>query len=359
MKKSLLALAVLATATTANAATVYDKDGTTLDIGGRVQAVAYSGHFGAAGEEDSSLANSARFNVGGTVKANDYVSGYAFTEWDTSDGIDNDKFSARDQYLGLDFNEFGKLQFGKQLNSIYDAQAATDVFEEVGGVVQGSSNSDYRVGNFRYIFENSGFNASASLQTATNNAVINGNEEQAVNSGYSLGLGYTFENVVFGPLSVQLAYDYVNGQNDYADRHDLTNSNDEYSFTSFDNFRHQAASIAWGAPDEGFYVAALYEGSKTKFANDSEIKTKGFEAVIGYTFDFGLSAVAGYELLDTNTQYLSVSDAPQIARRVPVILRYAVADSFEVWAEAEFDANSSKNVEERGSLYAAGARYTF
>lgn len=39
MKKSLLALAVVlaATSATASAATVYDKDGTTLTVGGRVQ----------------------------------------------------------------------------------------------------------------------------------------------------------------------------------------------------------------------------------------------------------------------------------------------------------------------------------
>ena len=40
MKKSLLALAVLASASAAQAATVYDKDGTSLVIGGRIQAVA-------------------------------------------------------------------------------------------------------------------------------------------------------------------------------------------------------------------------------------------------------------------------------------------------------------------------------
>lgn len=41
MKTSLLALAVVlaATSATASAATVYDKDGTTLTVGGRVQSV--------------------------------------------------------------------------------------------------------------------------------------------------------------------------------------------------------------------------------------------------------------------------------------------------------------------------------
>lgn len=45
MKKTLLALAALASASMANAATVYDKDGTQLAIGGRIQAVVYNGNY--------------------------------------------------------------------------------------------------------------------------------------------------------------------------------------------------------------------------------------------------------------------------------------------------------------------------
>ena len=48
MKKSLLALAVVAVAASANAATVYDKDGTSLTLDGRVQAVFYNGNHGKA-----------------------------------------------------------------------------------------------------------------------------------------------------------------------------------------------------------------------------------------------------------------------------------------------------------------------
>lgn len=46
-EKSLLALAVVfaASSATASAATVYDKDGTTLTVGGRVQSVFYNGFY--------------------------------------------------------------------------------------------------------------------------------------------------------------------------------------------------------------------------------------------------------------------------------------------------------------------------
>ena len=166
MKKSLLALAVLAVATSATAATVYDKDGTSLKVGGRVQAIAYNGNFGKAGKDDSTLKNSARFNVAGTTKVNDAVSVFAFTEWEASNGDDTDNFVTRDQYVGADFGAFGKVQAGKSLNSIYDVQAATDVFEETGALVQGDTNVDRRSGTFRYIYDNNGFYAAASYQIA-------------------------------------------------------------------------------------------------------------------------------------------------------------------------------------------------
>lgn len=65
MKKSLLALAVVfaASSATASAATVYDKDGTTLTVGGRVQSVFYNGFYKKAGYKDASLVNSSRFSV--------------------------------------------------------------------------------------------------------------------------------------------------------------------------------------------------------------------------------------------------------------------------------------------------------
>ena len=86
MKKSLLALAVVAAATSANAATVYDKDGTSLAVGGRVQAVVYNGNAAGIAENDAGLVNSARLNIAGSTKINDSVSVFAFSEWNMADG---------------------------------------------------------------------------------------------------------------------------------------------------------------------------------------------------------------------------------------------------------------------------------
>ena len=357
MKKSLLALAVLAVATSATAATVYDKDGTSLKVGGRVQAIAYNGNFGKAGEDDSTLKNSARFNVAGTTKVNDAVSVFAFTEWEASNGDDKDDFVTRDQYVGADFGAFGKVQAGKSLNSIYDVQAATDVFEETGALVQGDTNSDRRSGTFRYIYDNNGLYASASFQFAQDDVDVAFMDKVDVEDGFGLGLGYTFDNVVFGPLSIKAAYDYVKCQDDLV--------------RDFDTYKNTVASVAWGS-DTGLYLAGLFSSYKVNFDPDSNYrkKVKGVELVAGYGFDNGLSVTIGYDVKDSKFKSTGYTSSSSIQRRVPVIANYQVAPTFKVWVEAEFDANSSDDVNNsrdirsvdhnaKDTLFAAGARYVF
>ena len=63
-KKTLLATLVAATAaTTASAATVYDKDGNSFEVGGRVQGGFYS--VAANDGDASALKGAARLNIGG------------------------------------------------------------------------------------------------------------------------------------------------------------------------------------------------------------------------------------------------------------------------------------------------------
>ncbi len=383
MKKSLLALAVLAVATSATAATVYDKDGTSLKVGGRVQAIAYNGNFAKAGRDDSTLKNSARFNIAGTTKVNDAVSVFAFSEWEASNGDDNDDFVTRDQYVGADFGVFGKVQAGKSLNSIYDVQSATDVFEETGALVQGDTNGDRRSGTFRYIYDNNGFYAAASYQIAQDQIKVAGKKVD-VENGFGFGLGYTFDNVVFGPLSIKAAYDYVkcqndsdfiqsiNGQNNGETKwfYDSTNAMFHSVFFSdgrvFDSFKNTAVSVAWGS-DTGLYLAGLFNTYKVTYDNEFDDGdyvsnardiVKGFELVAGYGFDNGLSFTIGYDVKDAKEKATGYSSESVILRRVPVIANYQIAPTFKVWAEAEFDANSNDD-QDRGTLVAAGARYVF
>ncbi|WP_406031102.1 porin [Succinivibrio sp.] len=350
MKKSLLALAVAFAATNASAVTVYDKDNTSFAVGGRVQSVVYNGAYDKAGDHDAGLVNSARLNLSGNTKINDYVSVFAFSEWNMADGnkedkaATGDKINTRDQYVGADFGSFGKVLAGKAFDALYAVQAATDVFEDTA-CIDNATAADRRTGMFRYVYDNNGFFASASYNTASDEALVAG-DKLDVEQGYAASAGYTFDNVVFGPLAFKGGYSYVEGQDD--------------KFNNFKDFENTAFSVTWGSLDSGLYLAALYNAHNTTYVPQFKECTKGYELVAGYAFDFGLTVLTGYEVSDTkykdiNSGWVSPST---LVRRVPVLVNYQVAPSFNIWTEAEFDANSD-SYEDRGTKFSAGARYTF
>ena len=373
MKKSLLALAVVAAATSANAATVYDKDGTSLAVGGRVQAVVYNGNAAGIAENDAGLVNSARLNIEGNTKVNDYVSAFAFSEWNMADGnksATGDSINAREQYVGADFGDFGKILVGKTYDAANAVLAATDVFEDFGARLQGSINGDRRTGMFRYVYDNNGIFGSVSYQTAADDSTVQGSKAD-VEGGFAAAAGYTFDNVVFGPLSFKAGYSYVKGQDDNGDY--LASAIKGEKNYKFDDFKVISASIAWGSTDNGLYIGALYNTQRAKQRLDGaqssyKNKVKGYEFVVGYTFDNGVGLFTGYNFTDAKTvdpeADPSRSDSA-IYRRVPVYVNYAINDNFNIWGEAEFDANSTSEKDhqlqggETGTMLSAGARYTF
>lgn len=379
MKKTLLALSVTAVAASANAATVYEKDGSSLAIGGRVQSVFYNGNYRKAGEKDSSIQNSARLNIAGKTQLTDWVSGFGYAEWDADDGQEHNGFEAREQYVGADFGDYGELIAGRFLDSTYSVEAVTDIYEDAAGSVQGKLNNERRGGQLMYTFDNNGFFAQAGVQTAQNKAALIDStyfadeDEYAIDSGYNGVLGYTFEDVLFGPLAFKAGYSFIKGQTN-ADRGEETASVDDdgnitYTYgngNTFDKFKHANASVAWGNVDSGFYVAALYEHTSLETVFDKKIN-HGYELTVGYAFENGVSVFAGYETSYYNTESKgnAKKDRKAVVRRIPVFVNYAVNENFNVWTEAGFNAGSSASAEKlvgedaREALFSVGARYTF
>ncbi|WP_202107626.1 porin [Succinivibrio dextrinosolvens] len=378
MKKSLLALAVVAVAASANAATVYEKDGTSLGLDGRVQSVYYSNNHNKAGENDSSIQNSGRFGIGGKTQVTDWVAGIGYAQWDVSDGSAHNSFEARDQYVGADFGEFGVLKAGRFVDSSYYAEEVTDHYEDAAGTVQGKFNGERRGGQLMYTYDNYGFHAQAGVQTAQDNAKVVGNDyfydgadEFAVDSGFNGALGYTFDDVVFGPLSFRAGYSYLKGQTG----NDLKGGD---AGEDFNNFKHATVGASWGNLNSGFYVAALYEYAKmtglsvdVDFA-DAEfegvnVKNKGFELAVGYAWDNGVSALVGYESSKVKVTVDDFDgDGTYTIRRIPVFVNYKINSNFNVWAEAGFNAGSDHPEDREAgdnkidkTVFSVGARYTF
>ena len=116
MKKSILALAVasVAMSSVASAATVYDKDGTSLEMYGRVQAVVYSNHASDNSYGDTGLTATGRLGFNMRTQLNDSIAAFANAEWDVADGNGaDDSFDVRRLYVGTDFGTYGKLQAGR------------------------------------------------------------------------------------------------------------------------------------------------------------------------------------------------------------------------------------------------------
>ncbi|MDY5188639.1 MAG: porin [Succinivibrio sp.] len=385
MKKSLLALVIAACASqSVMAATVYDKDGTSLKVGGRVQAVLYKGGSDGkmAGEKDSTLENSARFNIEGKTKVNSNLKPFAKAEWDMADSSTRagEKVKSRDMFVGVNFGDFGKLQLGRYKSNQAWVTKTTDVFDDFGCLAQ--SNDDSRnSGRIDYEFSRSGFDAKIGYVTAVDSFKIVGNDAKtfngvefksvAIDHAFSLATGYTFDNVAFGPLSLRAGYEQIVGQ-EGDDLKAKSVVKAETGFEDFDKTSAYSLGASWGS-DVGFYTGLSFENKKYQFNNDiDDVKTQALEFVVGYGFDFGLSLVAGYnqvKIKDITYFYNKTEKDVEdfTLKYLPVYANYKLNPNFNIWSEARFnltsddDLKTSKLKDENtdGTYFSVGARYTF
>ena len=376
MKKSLLALVIAACSSqSVMAATVYDKDGTSLKVGGRVQAVLYKGGSDGkmAGEKDSTLENSARFNIEGKTKVNSNLKPFAKAEWDMADSSTRagEKVKSRVMFVGVYFGDFGKLQFGRYKSNQAWVTKTTDVFDDFGCLAQ--SNDDSRnSGRIDYEFSRAGFDAKIGYVTAVDSFKIVGNDAKtfngvefksvAIDHAFSLATGYTFDNVAFGPLSLRAGYEQIVGQ-EGDDLKAKSVVKAETGFEDFDKTSAYSLGASWGS-DVGFYTGLSFENKKYQFNNDiDDVKTQALEFVAGYGFDFGLSLIAGYNQVKIKDYFKD----DVTLKYLPVYANYKLNPNFNIWSEARFNLTSDddlktsklKDKNTDGTYFSVGARYTF
>ncbi|MDD6318749.1 MAG: porin, partial [Succinatimonas hippei] len=132
MKNSLKLLAGAVAAVTAfgaQAAQIYNKNDTTLDITGQVEAVYWSGHNHANG--DQTISNRARFGLEGRTKLAGDIYGFGKFEqqWENEEDSSGTNETSRDQYVGVDFGQGGVITAGRFLNNEYKIESVTDYYE--------------------------------------------------------------------------------------------------------------------------------------------------------------------------------------------------------------------------------------
>ena len=281
MKKTILAIAIPALfASAANAAVVYDKDGTSFDIYGRVQANYYGEHD----DTDAELVGSSRLGWSGKVALNNTWSGIAKTEWQVSAENSANKFDSRHIYVGFDGTQYGKIIFGQTDTAFYDVLEPTDIFNEWGDV--GNFYDGRQEGQIIYSNTFGGFKGKLSYQTNDDKAVKvtdigQGIKEDAIygpnakrNYGYAAAAGYDFD---FG-LGLNAGYAY---------------SDLESTASSASGDKKEWALGAHYAIN-GFYFAGVYtEGDLKNDTTGYKGEGRGYELAASYNVD-AWTFLAGY-----------------------------------------------------------------
>jgi predicted porin len=306
MKKTLTSIAILTAivSTTTHAATVFNKDGKTLSVGGRME---FRGDFG--GNEDGekiegSMQNKsrARLNIEGTTEINDHLDAFGFYEVEhgvisaaeKNQGDNGEKLKQRYMFVGID-SDFGALSFGKQdsagvmISDISDLGIYTGIQKEF--IAAGDEQVNNTVAYSGAFFEEA---------LTLNASVIAG--EKAHTDGFGVAAKYDL------PFGLGFALGYA--QNGNGESHGIKQGTAKQTIAG--------VSYAIGGLElGGTYTQGDVDDSTSR-------KFKGTELSAVYSFDSGFSLLAAYQ----NTEKDKLANTGKEKN-----------DFYEVTGEYEFTAN--------------------
>lgn len=220
MKKTLVALAVAAVAaTSANAAVVYNQDGTKVEVGGQFRVLLTKN----SGERADLKNPGSRVEIKATQELGNGFSALAATQlrFSARDAAGDEKqdfndIEAYDVYAGFAYDQAGTLTFGKQASN-QDDLGISDYTYDLGDVKQ-THNHDDKAAKFRSV-EWNGFSFGADYFFG--DAKKDSDTEQN-GKGWGAALFYTAEIANDTTLTVNGGYTKVK----QFDRTDLTNNGD-------------------------------------------------------------------------------------------------------------------------------------
>lgn len=293
MKKTYIALAIaaLATAAGANAATVYKTDATQFDIGGRAE---FRGDFIGTddGQEiDGTMHNASRFriNFAGETKITDNLSGIGFYEAEqgVTSSADNDAttdLTQRYVFAGFKTN-VGNFTFGRQDTSTVMISQMSDITTYSGAQKSFIDAGDEQINNN---IQYAGNFLNDALTVKAN--VILGEEDNS--DGYGVAAKYTL------PIGLGLALGYA--ANDISD--DATETiggvqvASQYAGQSADQF---IAGVNYSMG--GLYAAVTYTTGNLNDDQDFD----GVETAVQYKWDTGFRVIGAYQYQEADSEAIN------------------------------------------------------
>ncbi|USV58354.1 porin [Aeromonas encheleia] len=322
MKKTALTMAIssLLLAGGAQASTVYNQDGTKLDIGGRVQGM----YYGSDNDSENGDQSYLRLRIGGETRINSETVANGFIEYNVPTN-DSDT-ELRYAYVGVKNDRFGAFSYGRQDGLIAKAvNDYTDVLPEWGGDGLGKGTEVFGTGRtnglaqYFYTFDGlvlgAQFTGENEAQNDSTSSWTKGSAE-----GYALSANYNFDM----GISLGLAYNQAGKTADQS-----ANSN----FGGDDDAKLTAVGIKYNA--NNLYAAATYAyGEDHVYVNQSGYngyaeESNGYEAVVQYTWGqwkpslaYNRLDVKGETFDDTLTEYVSIGAWYNINENFDVYVDY-------------------------------------
>ena len=332
MKRNILAVVIpaLLVAGAANAAEMYNKDGNKVSLYGKVDAR----HTFSSDASDSGDATYARFGFKGETQINSELTGYG--QWEYNFQANNSESSdpligqegnkTRLGFAGLKYGDYGSLDYGRNYGVVYDVEAWTDVLPVFGGDTYANSDN-FMTGRTNGVatYRNNGFfglvdGLNVALQYQGKNDSDGRAPSRQNGDGFGMSASYDLG------WGVSAAAAYSNSTRTQAQKA-LEDGNKAEVWTT--GLKYDANNV---------YLAAMYaETRNMTWVGSSKLggiapKTKNFEVVAQYQFDFGLrpsiaylqSRAEGYGLKEDAVKYLDLGSYYYFNKNMSAYVDYKI-----------------------------------